>query len=235
MSPRIAITRALPDAERSAEAVRRRGGQPVIAPLLRIEPRAFDADIRGVQALIFTSAAGARAFAAASRIRTVRVLTVGDATAEAAKALGFVDVRSAAGDASALIALAKSALAPGPEAALHISGLDVAADLVAPLEAAGFRAERRIAYEAVAVTQLPEAFGSALDIVLFYSARAARTFVALGAPSASALTAGCISANVAKAAKPERWQRVIVAAAPREDALMAAILPPPGAPAGASA
>ncbi|MBL8544142.1 MAG: uroporphyrinogen-III synthase [Hyphomonadaceae bacterium] len=225
MSLRIAITRALPDAERTASAIRARGGEPVIAPLLSIEARAFDTNLDGVQALLFTSAAGVRAFAEASGERARPVLCVGDATAETARAGGFLDVRSADGDAQALAALAAQSLDPRAGKLLHVSGADIASDMIGPLRAAGFSAERRIAYEAAAAASLPPAFGGPLDVVLFYSARAARTFVALDAPGAGALTAGCMSPNVAKAAEPERWKRVIIASSPREDALLAAIFP----------
>lgn len=225
MSLRIAITRALPDAERTAQAIRTRGGEPLIAPLLSIETRAFDTDLGGVQALLFTSAAGVRAFAEASDERARPVLCVGDATAETARARGFQDVRPAAGAAQALTALAAQALDPRAGTLLHVSGADIASDMIGPLSTAGFDAERRIAYEAATAKALPEAFSGPLDVVLFYSARAARAFVALGAPGAASLTAACMSPNVAKAAEPERWKRVIVASSPREDALLDAIFP----------
>jgi uroporphyrinogen-III synthase len=84
--------------------------------------------------------------------------------------------------------------------------------------------ERRVAYAAVAAGKLPEAFTGPLDIVLFHSARAAETFLSLGAPGSDKLIAGCISPVVAKAASETRWGRIVTARAPREDALLDATL-----------
>lgn len=233
MSLRVAITRAEPEAHATAARVRERGAEPVLAPLLRIAPLQFDTSLDGVQALLFTSANGVRAFAEASPARDVRVLAVGDATAAAARAAGFADVLSAAGDVDALAALARAELSPGRGALVHISGRHVAGDLAGGL--AGFNVERRVAYEALAAEQLPEALAQPLDVVLFHSARAAQIFCALGAPDAARLTACCLSQAVAEAANAAAWRRLVVAPAPREAALLDACLPPPHAPAGASA
>ena len=66
MTLRVAVTRTLPQANETAEAVRARGAKAFVAPLLTIEPRALDTDITGAQALIFTSTNGVAAYAAAS-------------------------------------------------------------------------------------------------------------------------------------------------------------------------
>ena len=55
--------------------------------------------------LVFTSANGVAAFAALTPDRALPVFTVGDATAEAARAAGFAAVRSAGGDIGMLAAL----------------------------------------------------------------------------------------------------------------------------------
>lgn len=223
MRLRVAVTRALPEAEATATRLRAMGEEPVLAPLLTIEPRAFESRLDGVQALLFTSSNGVRAFAAASDARSARVLAVGDATAEAARAAGFSDVRSAGGDVAMLTALAKATLDPAAGKLAHVGGAHTAGDLTGALEAAGFKVERRIAYEARAARTLPGAFAGPLDAVLFHSARAAETFVHLGAPGAERLTAACISPAVAEAARKVAWRRVVVAPAPREDALLQAL------------
>ncbi len=221
MSLRIAITRALPDAEESVARIRALGGAPIIAPLLTIVPMAYDTNVEGAQALIFTSAAGVRAFPDARRMHATRVLAVGDASAAAARAAGFTDVHSADGDAGALSALAIATLNPEAGPLIHIRGTHVAGDVAGQLEAAGFQVERRIAYTAAQAPALPEALKAPLDVVLFYSARAAEAFHSLGGQSAGR-TAACLSQNVAAAAGPG-WARVIVAARPREDALLSAV------------
>lgn len=234
MSLRVAITRALPDAERTAERVRSKGAEAIVAPLLTIIPCAYDTKVEDAQALLFTSVNGVRAFPDARRVSAKPVLTVGDATAEAARAAGFSNVVSADGDVHALAALAKARLTPSAGPLIHIGGEHLAGDLAGELRVAGFVVGRRIAYTARAATTIPAGLLQPLDIILFHSARAAETFVALGAPNAAKLTAACISPVVAQAAIATFWARIVVSPAPREDALLAAALAP-DSPAGASA
>ncbi|MBS0384616.1 MAG: uroporphyrinogen-III synthase [Proteobacteria bacterium] len=235
-SPRVAITRALPDAERTAEALRARGAEPIVAPLLEIAPYAFDTDLGGVQALLFTSANGVRAAAQALQERALPLLAVGDATANAARDAGFRDVRSANGDVRALSELAASSLEARKGALLYLSGADVAADLANLLQAAGFRTARRIVYEARVVSALPAAYTQPLDIIVFHSARAAHAFVGFGAPNAQQLTAACLSQAVADAAaQSASWARIVVATTPQEEALWRATFSGQNSPAGASA
>lgn len=221
---RVAITRAEPEASRTAARVRARGAEAVVAPLLTIVPCGYDTNTEGAQALIFTSTNGVRAFPDVGGACDRIVLAVGDATAEAAREAGFSDVRSADGDVVALAALAKATLDPAKGKLVHIAGDHVAGDLGGDLRAAGFSVERRLAYASVAAIELPAALRQPLDVVLFHSARAAETFVALGAPNASELTAGCLSAAVAQAAGKTSWKRIITAPRPREDDLLTATL-----------
>jgi len=221
MSLRIAVTRAQPDAEDTAVQVRARGGEAIIAPLLRIIPCGYDTNIDAAQALIFTSAAGVRAFPDAQRMRATPVLTVGDASAAAARAAGFAHVRSADGDAVALARLAIATLDPARGPLIHIRGAHIAGDVGGQLEAAGFVVDQRIAYTAAPAPALPDALRGPLDVVLLYSARAAEAFTALGGDRAGR-SAACLSQGVAEAAGAG-WARVIVAARPREAALLDAV------------
>lgn len=224
MSLRVAVTRALPEAQRTAERLRALGTEPVLAPLLTITPCAYNTSVAGAQALLFTSANGVRAFPDVRGAGDCVVLTVGDATAEAARAAGFQDVRSADGDVVALAALAKAQLDPQAGKLIHIGGEHVAGDLAGELRAAGFDVERRVAYSARAASVLPQALRQPVDLILFHSARAAETFVALGAPGAARLTAACLSPAVAAAASKAQWRSIVVSPAPREDLFLAAAL-----------
>jgi uroporphyrinogen-III synthase len=221
---RVAITRALPEAERTAERLRARGAEPIIAPLLEVAPRAFNTDFTGVQALLLTSTNGVRAAEQATQERALPLLTVGDATARAARDAGFTDVRSAGGDVRALTALASSSLDPKQGALLYLSGADVAADLVSWLHFAGFKATRRIVYDARFVAALPAAYAQPLDMIVFHSARGVRGFSRFGAPNSKTLTAACLSQSIADAAEQAaHWARVVVASAPQEEALWRAV------------
>jgi uroporphyrinogen-III synthase len=217
---RVAITRALPEAEATARRVRALGAEPIIAPLLTIVPCGYDTNIDGAQALIFTSINGVRAFPAIREAQDKIILAVGEATAAAARAAGHKHVRSADGDVVSLTALAKATLDPAKGKIIHIAGEHIAGDLAGELERAGYRIERRTAYAAVQASALPPQLTEPLDIVLFYSARAAEAFVSLGAPNAAQLTAACMSPGVAEAAAKTAWKRIIVAPAPREADLL---------------
>lgn len=220
---RVAITRAAPDNARTAERVRARGGDAVLAPLLTIVPCGYDTNTEGAQALLFTSSNGVRAFPDVRSAKDRPVLTVGEITAQAARDVGFTDVRSADGDVEALLTLAKSTLDPRKGKLIHIAGDHVAGDLGGALQAAGFDVERRLAYASVAAPVLPDAFSTPLDAITFHSARAAATFAALGAPGGHELTAACFSENVADAARGVGWKRLIVSPAPRDEALLDAL------------
>lgn len=224
MKVHVAITRAQPEADATAARLRALGAEPIVAPLLEIQPRDFDQDVTGAQALVFTSTNGVRAFTRALEFSALPVLAVGDATAQAARDAGFRTVRSADGDAATLIELARDALDPKAGRIVHIAGVHVTGDITGALKASGFDAERRVAFEARAVSALPAAYRARLDVVLFHSARAADVFVTLGAPNAGDMIAVCISDAVAAAASISAWKQVVVAPRPREDALLAAAL-----------
>ena len=230
---RVAVTRTLPEADETAARLRAVGFDAVVTPLMQVVPRPFDADLSGAQALLFTSINGLRAFAAASPQRDLPVLTVGDATAAAARDAGFHDVRSADGNLEGLAALAQRSLAPQAGKLVHIAGTHVAGDLVAALARAGYGAERRIAFDTIAVATLPPALAAPCDAVMFHSARAAHIYAAFGAPQANQRVAACLSQAIADAAlvSPENrdlgriaWRKLVVAARPREDALLQALL-----------
>jgi uroporphyrinogen-III synthase len=182
---RILVTRPRDDAESFAEKLRARGHDVVIEPLIAIrnEPDA-KVDLDGVQALLFTSANGVRAFAAASPRRDLGVLAVGDATATAARLAGFAAVESAGGDVEDLAQLAVQRLKPENGALLHAAGSAIAGDLSGRLEAAGFAVRRAVLYRAEPARELSPGARAALrertvDIVVLFSPRTAKAFVAL--------------------------------------------------------
>ena len=120
-----------------------------ISPVLQIAPVAFE-DPGAPQALLFTSANGVSAFTSQHAAADRMAYCVGDSTAEAARAAGFV-ARSAAGDVDKLVERIIADLDPAAGPLVHISGDHVAGDLVEVLRNAGFDARRRVAY-----TQQPQ-------------------------------------------------------------------------------
>ena len=170
MIRRVWVTRAEPGASRTADRLTALGFEPVVAPLVAIQPIPQAApDLTGFAALAFTSGNGVAAFAALTPDRSRPVFTVGDATAETARAAGFAPVRSAGGDLDRLAALLmRQGPAIGP---LLVPGaLEPAGDLPALLRG-HVEATALPVYEAVATgAAAPGAF----DALLIDSARAAR-------------------------------------------------------------
>ncbi|CAN5819770.1 hypothetical protein BH11PSE3_BH11PSE3_37990 [soil metagenome] len=185
---RVLILRPEREATALAAALGERGHAPVIAPLFRLEflhpPAGFSASLAACQAVLLTSANGARALADASEQRGRPILAVGDTTAGTAEGLGFNAVTSAAGDGTALADLVRQRLDPKDGPLLHVSGLEVALDLAETLAPEGFEVHRFALYDAREETALPDSARAAiearaLDAVTFFSPRAATVFAAL--------------------------------------------------------
>ncbi len=185
---RVLIIRPEREATALATALAERGHTPVIAPLFRLEflhpPAEFSAALAACQAVLLTSANGARALADASEQRGRPILAVGDTTASTAEGLGFSAVTSAAGDGAALAELVRQHLKPADGPLLHVSGREVAADLGALLQPAGFEVKRFVLYDAREETALPDSARAALearalDVVTFFSPRAASVFASM--------------------------------------------------------
>jgi len=231
---RLLITRPEEDAEPLAAALAARGVDSMIEPLIAIaDVEGAAPELAGVQALLITSANGIRAFARRSSERALPVLAVGDASAAAARRLGFASVISAGGDVAALAKLAKAELDPKKGALLHVAGSRVAGDLAGALTGAGFACRRHVLYqarpaEAFSAAAAAALAAGALDGVLLFSPRTAATFARLIAKAGIAdicrrLAAYCLSRAVADAVSGLAWRDVVVAAAPNQDSLLDAI------------
>jgi len=229
---RVLVTRPAEDAKSLLAALKSQGHVGVLAPLLDIRILAgVDLDMAGVQALVLTSANGARAFAARSAVRDVPALCVGDATAREALALGFETVKSAAGDVEALAALVIKTLDPKQGALLHPASTKVAGDLAGLLEAEGFVYRREVLYEAVKADVLPESvrtdlLAGTLDGVLLFSPRTGAAFAALIdkaglAAHLKGVSAFCLSDPVAQNVSALKWKDVWVAPKPDQASLLA--------------
>lgn len=177
------ITRAEPGASRTAARVADLGLAPLVLPLLEtVDLPVPAAALGGEGPLAFTSANGVRAFARLSPRRSGPVYVVGPATAEAARAAGFSDIRAGGGDVGAL---AERILADAPAGeVLHAAAREPAGDLAGRLSAQGRPARRVAVYAARETTPAPAALEKALavSVVLAHSPRAGRILARLLAP-----------------------------------------------------
>ncbi len=236
---RLLITRPKEDAAPLIEILKAQGHDPVLFPLLEISFDQEDAKrlssfkIKDVQALLVTSANGVRAFAQADKRRSFNVLAVGDASARAARDVGFKSVESADGDVETLAALIKKTCDPKKGTFLHIAGSKVAGDLAGLLEADGFAYERVVLYSAEKITDFSAELKNQIktgriDGVLLYSPRTAVSFVQLLEKSnlkncAKSMVAYGLSAAVASKLTGVPFQEVKTAITPDQKALLACL------------
>lgn len=235
---RVLVTRTEAASAALAQKLRERGHEAVLSPLLAVadEPAAAERlgrALEGAQAVLFTSAAGARAFAALSKRRDLPALCVGDATAAAVRAAGFVAVESARGNVDSLARLAIARLQPGKGPLVHASAKQVAGDLGASLAPWGFTVRRVVLYRTQAEPSLTlEATAAlrsgAIDAALFFSPRSSLTFVRLAraaevASHCGRLAAVALSAAVAAPLAALPWRKVITAEEPTEASLLQAL------------
>ncbi len=245
----VLLTRPSPDNAASGEALRARGFEVLLAPMLRFEPVPFaddpDADY---QAVIVTSANALRAVEAAlaqSALRKLPLFAVGEHTASVARELGFANVIVAGGDAAALRdRVLESVRAKEPKKApnkqlkntrplLYLAGAELSRDLAGELAQHGLEVVTQTTYRMVAVATLPRAVCDAfarddVDAVLHYSRRSAAAFLEAVRNegieiSALAVPQCCISANVAAVLHEAGAAQVKVAASADEKALFEAL------------
>jgi uroporphyrinogen-III synthase len=236
VSVRLLVTRPEPDAERTAAALRARGHSVLVAPLLRIETME-NAEIGPgpFTAILVTSANAAPAIVRHARfaqLRALPVFAVGDRSAEAMRAVGFVDVTSAHGDVGDLAGLVAERLKRGASL-LYLAGADRSGDLAGAFSGRGLALRSIIIYRAVAVAALPPAVVAAMtdgiDGVLHFSARSAETY--LDTAHAAGLDENalhrpvhfCMSAQVAQPLQQAGASDIRIAAKPTEAAVMALI------------
>jgi uroporphyrinogen-III synthase len=230
---RILVTRPARDAERTAARLAALGHEILCAPLIEIVATGASLPI-GPQEAVLATSAQAIAFLkdnAAQAILHMPFFGVGDRTAAAARAAGFLDVRPATLDAARLSQTIHAAYAR-PASFVYLAGRDRKSDLETTLVASGHTIEVVIVYEARAAATLPrhavEALGAGgIDAVLHYSNRSATIFRQLVEAANLAevefeVKHVCISADAA--APLQGWAaRIAVAPEPNEAAMVEAL------------
>jgi uroporphyrinogen-III synthase len=237
----VLVTRPHPDDESTAAALRARGYEVLLAPMLRSEAVAIhdDTDAR-YGAVIVTSANAVRGIEPnlkGHRLLELPLFAVGKHTADAARRAGFTHVISANGDATGLrdlvLSRVKAKELKKASTLLYLAGADLARDLAGELGESGFRVVTRTTYRMVPVGNLPretcDAFAAnRVEAVLHYSRRSARAFLEAaraGGVEISALSIPqcCISAAVAAVVREAGATQVMVAATPDENAVFEAL------------
>jgi uroporphyrinogen-III synthase len=230
---RVLVFRPLEDAERSAQTLRERGKDPVVAPLFQVLPTGERPPKGPFDALVLTSANAVPALENLPKSwrGTLPAFCVGTRTADAAGKLGFT-AHSARGGRAELLTLILEHMPKGKKLLL-VAGRDRHEDLPQQLRDAGHEVTIWTAYEAKAVETLPAAAVEALrdgsaDAALHYSPRSAEVFFDLAgkaelAEQARALPQLALSAAIAAPLISAGSDTVLVAEHPEEAALFAAL------------
>ena len=231
---RLVVTRPQADSERTAAALRARGHEVLVAPLMRIEP--VKAELSGTWGgVIITSANAAGAIAghaACEALFKLPVFAVGRRSAEAARQAGFADVTSAGGDVRDLLRLIAARRADTKAPLLYLAGEDRAADLVAELAVHGIAAEMAVVYRAATAPFPPELIAALaageVDAVLHFSKRSAENYLAGAAQAGVAGPALgvrhiCLSAQIAEPLMGAGANRIAIAPRLDDAALIASL------------
>lgn len=233
----VLVTRPEPDNATTAAALRAKGHEVLLSPVLRFEPVTFDIDPDArYRAVIVTSANALRALAdhpAREALLVLPALAVGEHTAEVARQTGFRDVTAAGGDAASLRDLltkgarAKSVAKTRP--LLYLAGADLSRDLAGELSERGFEVVTATSYRMAPVADLTrevcDAFAAhRIAAVLHYSRRSARAFLDAARTggveiSALAVPQCCLSDAVATILREADAPHVAMAVTPDERAL----------------
>jgi uroporphyrinogen-III synthase len=219
---KVWVTRSAPGAQATAGRLRDLGHEPIVAPLLVVAPLDVRLDLKGVDALVFTSANAVRAYASLTPRRDFPVWTVGLSTALAARQAGFERVAASDGDVADLGARLAADL-PRGAVVLHPCALELAGDLATPLAAAGLHLRPAPIYQTI-IAAADGAVLAALEqaeVVLLHSPKGARALGRLLAGrSAGVKRALCLSKAVAQALEGGKIPTVTSAALPNEAALL---------------
>lgn len=219
---RVWVTRAEPEAARTAGRLADLGFEPLVAPVLAIRMLPVPV-VPDHAAVAFTSMNGVAAFSAQTRRRDQIVYAVGDGTARAARSAGWDRVSSAGGD---LNALARLILSDPPSGTLLLPGARERAGDLPALLAGKVRAVTLPVYMAGHTGVAPPA---GFEAVLVHSPRAAAVLAALPDGTLAGRVAVAISAAAAAPLRPLGLADLRIADEPSEAALLAA-LGKPGRP-----
>jgi uroporphyrinogen-III synthase len=229
---RVLVTRPQPDADSLAREVAALGHEAVVEPLFDIVPVPAKVPEIAIAASLLTSRNAARhlgALAGREGLLAKPVYCVGAASAAAARAAGFADVREAAGDGAALVAAVIADPPARPGALLHLRGRHTRGVVAAALTEAGHTVAAVTIYASEARPALSPATVRALaageiGAAVLFSPRAAFVFAGLlaraGLTAPGGFAALCLSPAVAEALGP-LGAEIRVAGAPTRAALLA--------------
>ena len=224
--PTLLLTRPQKDAQAFAQEIlsHQPTAQILISPILTITPIGTLPDLSAYAAVVFTSRHAVACFAHAHIPKKMTCFAVGEATAEAAKKLGFLVINSA-GAAQDLILLVQKTGAAGP--LIHPHGQHARGQIAAILTKKGIPCAECVIYDQIetplsvqarALLTQPQAL-----LVPVFSPRSARLLQRYGPlPNGSEIIA--ISQTVAACFSTQPHIKTTVACHPNRGAMLKAVL-----------
>jgi uroporphyrinogen-III synthase len=228
---RVLLTRPIAESERLAALLRARGHEAVLSPVMEIRFRdGPQLALEGVQAILATSANGARALAQRTSSREIPLYAVGPQTSEAARKAEFTNIHEAGGDSAALVEAVQALVPPQDGTLLLATGRERTGDVERDLAVAGFTVRVEELYDAREIPQPSAEAASALaegcvDAVMLFSPRSAQIFVrqvqsAKLEPKCDRMTALCISEGTSAALQPLSLPARRVARRPDQESML---------------
>lgn len=220
------VTRSSPFNLLTAQRLRGMGHGVILEPLFDILPLDWSVLNHSIDLIVFTSVHGVRHHPYRSAWSDLPVFTVGEATAAAARRIGYHNVRSANGNLQDLKTLILHSASTGKRL-IHFSAEEPAGDIAMYLSERGFDAVRRSVYKTVprSLRQIREVLTNVprVDGILVHSPKGGRRVAQIIAQTGWGGTVFCLSRACAEAFRTNPRLTVHSAAKPTERALMAMI------------
>lgn len=206
----------------------------IISPVMRIELLGLGSVATPPTAMLVTSRHALHALAELpADWRSLPLYCVGDATAEAARMVGFPHVIAGGGEVLSLLPQVALAVGPGSRV-LYLSGEETRADVATLLASAAITVDTQVVYRAIAETALDATVLEALKAhtlraAAFFSPRSAALACGLlkahkVADAAAQMEAFCLSLNVAGEAGALPWAKLYAAHQPTRTAMVQLIV-----------
>ncbi len=225
----ILLTRPLLDSLDTRYALKKYGYKVYIEPILTLRYLHPNISEYEFDIVISTSKNSVKAFSNIYKVDDLSIVTVGNATMQTAKDLGFAEVISADGSTDDLISLIKK-LYSREVKFLYIRGQEISCDLKKKLFDAGFNMKEVILYKMIAKKNLSHRCKNLLSTskvngIIFLSAHTARIFCSLILKSQLSdimnnMVAYVMSKNIADNLKTIKWKKILISRLPTKESLI---------------
>ncbi|MFM8607876.1 MAG: uroporphyrinogen-III synthase [Hyphomicrobiales bacterium] len=223
---KVLVTRPIEDGAKTAERLKKRGFDVVLAPVTAITATGQAPPSTPFDGVLISSANAIRHLSDDARMRLLHVpiYCVGEKTASVVRASGFTSVTTGTGDGRALVKLVASTLKPSA-ALLYLTGTPRKPFIEEGLSAHGFHTVVTELYRTIPVDPWPadaRASVETCDKALHFS-RASVEALLLATEKAGlsstlrGLTHLCLSEDVAVPLRENDYSQILVAAMPSEE------------------